>query len=312
MPSNFLDTKPDYENLPDVTQLKVDASTAYGQVLAGIKDPPEHSVIITFRPEDADRILTRHNDKNRPFKLYGIRDYIKDMEEGRWSLTGDTIKFGMSGRLLDGQNRLSACFTSGKPFASHVVFGINEDFFKRIDVGRPRSASDILAIAGYKNTINLASAVRNALIFDGLGEEKQRRHFRPERLLEALEGDYADILDFLGHGVAIYQTLRYPTGEATALLRKMHHISPEHADAFYKAWRFGYTEGRATVVRRMMEYLQALKSRVRGGLPGRTRQIVVITAWNMFRQNKKGSLAAFDRALESGHGLPPFDGDTKE
>lgn len=304
MPRTSAATKPKNDELPDVSKMAVDTSTAYGQIIEFIKKPPEHSVVLTITPEDATNILTRHNTNNRPVKPSAIRDYVTDIATGNWAVTGDTIKFAPNGRLLDGQNRLTACVQADAPMKSHIVFGIDEDHFRRIDVGRPRTPGDILHIAGYKDVNRLASAIRNALILDGTNEGKQRRQFRPETLLKAVQTDYSDLLDFMPDALGLYKTTNYSPGEAAALLRKMHRINKEDAQEFYKAWRFGYTEGRADVVRKMMEFLNQLNLQLPGGIPARTRIVVVITAWRCFRENKRGTQATFRRALEKREGYP--------
>jgi len=75
-----------------------------------LKYPPSTSVIIQIDPKTAEEILADRNKGNRPPKPNKVQQFVADMENNRWGLTGDTIKFGTDGRLLDGQNRLSAAF----------------------------------------------------------------------------------------------------------------------------------------------------------------------------------------------------------
>src|SRR5262249_46857422 len=97
-----------------------------------IKHPPSTSKIIEYSPQLADYILTNLSRENRPKKLAKIKRYAQDLIEGRWGMTGDTIKFGSNGVLRDGQNRLAACIRAGKSFRSHTVFGIDPDLFSRM------------------------------------------------------------------------------------------------------------------------------------------------------------------------------------
>ena len=298
-------TKAELEALPSTTSLKVSpdhSESSYGTILQCIANPPEGSVVLEITPHDAQRILTNHNQNNRPFKAAGIADYQRDMEMDNWAVTGDTIKFAPNGRLLDGQNRMEACSTSGKSFRTHVVFGIDESCFARIDIGRVRSAGDILAIKGYHNVNILASAVRWSLLLDN--DPNRVRHYRPEEILLAIGTDYKDIEDYLVHGRALYSSLRVPPGESAALLRQFFHRDEDTADAFYRAWRFGYTDGRADVLRKMMDFMAQMKARQRGGIPGRVRVALVITAWNEFRANRKGSYKVFQDA--AGRRIPPI------
>jgi hypothetical protein len=82
------------------------------------------------------------------------------MMADEWMLTGDTIKFSDAGLLRDGQNRLRACQRAGVPFRTHIVFGIEDEAFDRLDQGKNRNGADVLSIAGYQYVTALSGAVR--------------------------------------------------------------------------------------------------------------------------------------------------------
>src|SRR5216684_5104576 len=105
------------------------AMKAMSEIEKHLKDPPETSVVIEVDPKTAEHILAERNKGNRPPKPNKVHQFSADMTRSRWGLTGDTIKFGTDGRLLDGQNRLSAGVRSGKSFRTHVVFGIDPGLF---------------------------------------------------------------------------------------------------------------------------------------------------------------------------------------
>jgi hypothetical protein len=88
------------------------------------------------------------------------------METKGWVLTGDTIKFSRA-RLLDGQNRLAACVRSGVPFKTHVVFGVDENAFTRIDAGAKRTNPDTFQVAAVPYHAIVGPAVRWLMIGDG-------------------------------------------------------------------------------------------------------------------------------------------------
>lgn len=312
MPAKTTKKEPEAEIVPDLSKTTLNTSDAYSQIVKNIKDPPETSVVLTITPPDATAILDRHNTKNRPEKPAAIRDYITDIATDNWAVTGDTIKFAPCGRLLDGQNRLTACVRSDKSIRTHVVFGIPEEHFQRIDVGRRRTPPDILHIAGYTDVNRLASAIRHALILDANNDTNQSKQFRPENLLDAIQNDYSDLLDYMKDALALYKTTKHPPGEAAALLRKMNRIDPDAAKDFYDAWRYGRAEGRADAVLKMLEFLQQMKTEVAGGIPARTRVAVVITAWNGLRQDKRLNQASFRNAIKRRDGYPAMDGDPKK
>lgn len=68
------------------------------------------------------------------------------MASGNWRYTGEGIKFGPDGTLLDGQTRLRAIVLSGVTITMPVWRGIDPDAQLVMDSGRPRSNSDALSM----------------------------------------------------------------------------------------------------------------------------------------------------------------------
>src|SRR4051794_4301498 len=95
------------ESLPDLTQ---------AQLSKWLNSPPENSRRVWITPELARAILTDLNKGTRTKKPEEIRRYANDMKDGRWVMTGESIKFGTDGLLKDGQNRLSACVQANVSF----------------------------------------------------------------------------------------------------------------------------------------------------------------------------------------------------
>ena len=95
---------------------------------------------------------------NRPLSEGKSLEYAISMDEGKWVVNGETIKFDNKDRLFDGQHRLQACVLAEKPFKSYVVRGIEDQMaFATVDVGRARTHGDIFDIAGFKDA-NASSA----------------------------------------------------------------------------------------------------------------------------------------------------------
>jgi len=132
----------------------------YARLLDWIKNPPKTSRVITFTPELAQHILEKLNHNNRRSRPANIRRFSNSMSQSMWLLTGDTVKFSVAGYLLDGQNRLRACVRAGVPFTTHVVFGVPDDAFDRIDNNAVRTNPDTFEIAGIPHSSVAAPAVR--------------------------------------------------------------------------------------------------------------------------------------------------------
>lgn len=114
---------------------------------------------ITVTPELAKEMLAR-NEGNRVKRANHVGALAQAIKNGDWVETGDTIKFDTTGRLLDGQHRLSAIIQADKPVVADVVFGVPPEAFDRIDTGMTRTHSQILAMVGIKDGPLLTSATR--------------------------------------------------------------------------------------------------------------------------------------------------------
>ncbi len=120
----------------------------------------ERSEKIKISPKKAGIILDKHNTRNRAFVQSTIDIVEKALKEGKWICNGETIIFSKEGILLDGQNRLYACASSGVSITTWVVFGQNPDSFMTIDRGRNRNLASDLSIYGEHNHKALAAVLQ--------------------------------------------------------------------------------------------------------------------------------------------------------
>lgn len=256
--------------------------------------PPLTSVIIDIDPASAQRLLAERNKGNRPPKPNKVHQFSADMVNNRWGLTGDTIKFGTDGRLLDGQNRLAACVRSNNNFKTHVVFGIDPVLFGRMDIGKPRNAADILHIAGYKYASTLAAAIRWAYLIDT--DPYRRDTLQPEFVLNLARKDYSDIEPFLKYGREINRHFAHPAGQIAALAYKFSKSDTKRADDFMRAWQKGDRNGKYQIIDTMQALLHSQKANNNGRIHELTRASIIVKAWNIFRLGQKGSLAQLQAA----------------
>jgi hypothetical protein len=117
----------------------------------------------------AEWLALNHGNRNL------VRGHVASLENvlrrGEWALNGETIKFALSGRLLDGQHRLTACVNSNVGFWTYVVHGLDESSFDTIDTtARPRKVSDILGINGKQNCTTLGACVKTLWVFGQSGQ----------------------------------------------------------------------------------------------------------------------------------------------
>lgn len=117
-----------------------------------------HCTVETITPEMASQLLEL-NTSNRPLNQRHVDFLAEEIKEGRWRLNGESIKLNGT-RLLDGQHRLTAIATSGKPVDCLIVRGISSDSFQTIDLTRRRSGGDVLSIAGEQYSTSLAATLQ--------------------------------------------------------------------------------------------------------------------------------------------------------
>ena len=90
-------------------------------------DPKEFGLDVSvevINPGEAKAYLD-NNAKHRPIKDKKVAEYMAEMREGHWKLNGKTICFDSTGRLLNGQHRLSAVVRSGVPLTTVVIRGLD-------------------------------------------------------------------------------------------------------------------------------------------------------------------------------------------
>lgn len=121
--------------------------------------------VVTIDPATAKQML-RHNKKNRHIRQSSVTQYARDMTEGRWSMTGEPVKFDTNGDLADGQHRLLAIIKAQVSVPMLVVWGVPPEAQDVMDSGMKRRASDKFQMAGMKNVSVLAAIARFALIRD--------------------------------------------------------------------------------------------------------------------------------------------------
>lgn len=97
------------------------------------------------------------NINNRRIDKDDITRYARDMTEGRWRITGESIKFSWDGNLLDGQNRLRAVIRADVKVPMLVVRGLDPKSQLNMDSGRKRTVANALTMQGERWATNLAA-----------------------------------------------------------------------------------------------------------------------------------------------------------
>jgi hypothetical protein len=285
--------RPATASIVAISEEPVDEQKTLERIRRCIDNPPENSKVFTIIPTIARALLRDYNFENRPKKPKAIARYADDMAAQRWSVTGDTIKFSKEKRLRDGQNRLMACVRAGAQFTTYIVFGIDDAAFDRMDQGRNRSGSDVLAIAGYSNTTALSGAVRWAHLIE-TGRAKHRDTYAAPEVLRLLQERYGTLPDYLRQARSIYSTTGQPLSMVTALLYLFHKANAAKAADFANAWETGNQAPEFNAIALMQRQIWGLQSVTSGRVHDVVRAALVIIAWNLFVAGRKGRKPDFE------------------
>lgn len=124
------------------------------------------SIVRYVTPEEATAWLVERNLHNRAFKKSNLRYIKQQMESGEFkSQNGQSIVFGVSGLLLDGQHRLQAMSDLGLGFWFNIVSGVPDDYFTTIDNGAKRSTSDAFEVRNIQYSAGVSGCVTFYLKF---------------------------------------------------------------------------------------------------------------------------------------------------
>ena len=152
-------------SIPSIIQSSSRAQTITLQEIAALSVTQPGAVLkVTVTPELAKTILETINTDNRRISVARVKQYADVLRRGQYVFNGESIQIGIDSAnrliLLNGQHRLSGCVEAGIEFESVIVLGLPTDVFSTIDRGKTRSYSDVLSVAGYKNTHNVQPAAR--------------------------------------------------------------------------------------------------------------------------------------------------------
>ncbi len=120
--------------------------------------------IVSVTPSQASAWLSTNANNNRKISTTIVNQYARDMIAGRWEITGEAIKFDTTGRLIDGQHRLTAVVMSKKTVQMAVITGLESKIMHVLDTGKARGGGDALTIAGMGENANAVAALARKII----------------------------------------------------------------------------------------------------------------------------------------------------
>jgi hypothetical protein len=144
---------------------------------------------------------------NRHLRRSRTDAYARDMENGKWLVTGQPILFTAAGELVDGQHRLQAIIESGCTTTFLIIRGVSPAAMKVIDSGVARTFSDSLAIDGLSTGVaaTLGSLTRRMALWDA------GVHFQGTYGINFLT--HAELRDYLDSHPELFDNAKYCTGK---------------------------------------------------------------------------------------------------
>ena len=114
--------------------------------------------MVLITPESAKELL-KLNVSNRPLNQVTVDWYAKQMTNGQWTISGQTISISDKNTLIDGQHRLAAVVKSGKEIMFNVAYNVPFQSFVNYDSVRSRGLSDVFAIENILNYKTISSII---------------------------------------------------------------------------------------------------------------------------------------------------------
>lgn len=121
----------------------------------------------TITPAMAQQLLAS-NSGNRRLKKSHVSFFEEQIKRGQMQLTHQGIAISESGRLLDGQHRLTAIVNTGIEVPLMVASGLPDSSFMVLDTGVARTAGDVLSIEGAANCSTLAAGIRLYIFYKSM------------------------------------------------------------------------------------------------------------------------------------------------
>lgn len=252
-------------------------------------------------PKIAEKYLALLPPNQRHLRKKDVERYAAAMKAGNWKFAGDPIRFNTHDELMDGQHRLRAVVLSGCTIEFVVLRNVPDDAFMVLDTGVARTPGDLLKIAGYQYTSNVAAIIRHLTSLYEVESGKYqpssfgKRKSTPEILLEYAER----------HGDALVEAAKTtmskdakqvcsPPALFGALYFAFAEYNKKGADQFFQLLVHGMAEdgtgfehGRQDPVYQLRRFMLDLKTSKHKRRPPFYKAAVAIKAWNAFQERDK-------------------------
>jgi hypothetical protein len=256
----------------------------------------------------------KFNTANRTPSKAKIRRFTSAMMAHRWTVNGETIKFSVSGRLLDGQSRLMAVVESGATVALEVRLGLPDTAQESMDIGELRKGTHMLEMMGEKYPQVLGPALkliwlleRGLLGSSGKGsagswpkKSAVMENFDVKPTLAMHEGLKKSVGWIVTEGQRVDRYL--PWSAAAFFHYTLGTIDTKARDKFFAQFIDGEGLYKSSPIYALRELIIERKEEKRGS--ARDTNAAIVKAWNAFRAGKSNATLT----MQKGEFFPSIDG----
>lgn len=249
-------------------------------------------------PPVAKSILDYRNKVNRPISMLHAKNLARNMTNGTWRFNGDTIRFAENGMLIDGQHRMMAIVMSGMTLPFLVMRGFKMDVIKTIDQEiKTRSLTDLLAMDGVKNVLNISSTVKkyvtlkmgNTIVHtlgstSGSVASTVKNNYTIDELLDLYYCNKAEIVQSVSFGSSVYSKMRLMSvSEVAAYVWYLERDKKHERDTVYGFFNrlLNISSTDCTPINLLRDRLLRDKTSI-AHMPGQNRASLIAKAWNLY------------------------------
>lgn len=255
---------------------------------------------VTVNKQMAQDWLERNIDRNRTISRQRVRRLAGDMTARRWKRTGETIKFDRTGRLVDGQHRLSAVIEADMPVEFDVAYDVAEDAVTAIDQGRARSAKDVFHMAGEVSAKVMAASAKISINYlEGYNPNYSRT---TQQLIEFVEA-FPSLREMATKTEGLYGTIPPSPFIAVMFLASADGTRSALVDNFIEGVRTGANLDVGDPRLALRTTIQNAKGSAQGSRVLDPAFVFHVTtrAWNAYVEGRPLAVARYQRSRQKGY-----------
>ena len=245
-------------------------------------------------PKRAEDWLEKSDLLNRPVNDPWIKDLTDEIKRGNWrGDNAETIKLDENQSIVDGQHRLWAIFYSEMSVWATVAFNVDPAVFPTIDVGQRRTGAHTLAVASFKNSNVLSSAAKYYSRFKDVGLKKMlhgpAKIKANNRVILATVKAYPELVESVGFIKSFKNVRGIHNGKIAFLHCLFAQKHSDKANTFVEKLYTGEDLGKGSPIlalRTKLFAISVLKDMVNNHSKDLFFMVIVIKAWNAFREGK--------------------------